>query len=154
MNRYRYKFSGKIFIVASIGLLLAAVCLILNAIRLIKLISSEEVGVYAVISVAVAMIMSVAFLVIITALFVDSRYIFEKNFLVTKFGLIKNTADYKTIKQIVWFKEVNKLTVFHEDGSFTNIVINDNEYQAFAEELRSHNANIVYYEDITTSEKK
>ena len=154
MNRYRYKFSGKIIIVASIGLLLAAVCLILNVLRLVKLIIAEVTSVYAVISIAVAMIMSVAFLVLITALFADSRYIFEKNFLVTKFGLIKSAADYKKIKQIVWFKEINKLTVFHEDESFTNVVIDDGQFEAFAEELKAHNPSVVYYEDISSADKK
>ena len=153
MNRYKYRFSGKIFAVTAVGLLLAAVCLILNIVRLVNLIAAESVGIYTIISVAVAIIMSVAFIVIIIAMLADSRYIFEKNFLVTKFGFIRNTTDYKTIKQIVWFKEVNKLTVFYDDERFANIVISDGEYQAFAEELRSHNPNIIYFEDITSENK-
>ena len=150
MKRYRYKFSGKIIAVASVGLIIAAACFIMNIIRLVNLIKAEEAGVYAVISVAVAMIMSVAFTVIIAALFADSRYVFEDKFLIVKFGFIRNTYEYKKIKQIVWFKGVNKLTVFFFDESFSNIVIDDSQYTAFADELKAHNPAIVYYEDINS----
>ena len=148
MDKFRYKFSPKILILTLIGAALAVTCLVWNIVRLVRLIMSEDVGAYAVISVAVAILMSVVFLVLMAAMLIDSSYVFGKNYLTVKFGFIKTTYKYSEIKQIVWFKENNKLTMFHEDESFSNVVISDNFYREFTDELIKHNDKIVYFEDL------
>ena len=94
--------------------------------------------------------MSIAFIVIITALLVDSSYNFEQNSLSIKFGFIKNVYSYKNIKQLVWFKENNKLTMYFDDESFLTVVIDEKDYLPFANSLTAKNPKIVYYEDINT----
>lgn len=148
MSKFRYKFSPKILLLAVLGAALAVTCLVWNIVRLVKIILSQDVIAYAVISVAVAIFMSLVFLVLIAAMLIDSSYVFEKNYLTVKFGFIKTGYKYSEIKQIVWFKENNKLTMFHEDESFTNVVISDNFYREFADELIKRNDKTVYFEDL------
>ena len=148
MSKFRYKFSAKILILTVLGAVLAVTCLVWNIVRLVRIIQSEDVGAYAVISVAVAIFMSLVFIFLIAAMLVDSSYVFEKNYLTVKFGFIKTAYKYSEIKQIVWFKDNNKLTMFHEDESFTNVVISDNFYREFSDELIKHNDKIIYHEDL------
>ena len=148
MEKFKYKFSVKLYIAMAAGTVLAVACLILNIIRLIKLAASDAPLVYDVISVAVAIVMSVGFIVIVAALFIDSSYVFGEKMLTVKFGIIRTSVEYKKIKQIVWFKANDKLTVFYDDESFGNIVISSEFYNGFVSTLLSHRPEIVYYEDL------
>ena len=150
MEKFKYKLNSKIYILFVIGAILSTICFVWNIIRLVNYIQANTIEPYAVISVSLAILMSIAFIVIMTSIVASSWYIFEKNIFITKLGILKTTTEYKKIKQIVWFKEENKLTIFHTDETFTNILINDNEYQSFVNVLIEHNKNIVYYEDINS----
>ena len=151
MNKFKYKFNLKIILVIVLGYALSLACLIMNIIRIINTVQAGETGPYAIISIAVALLMSLAFIVIITSLLIDSSYVFEDKLLAIKFGLIKSTIDYSKIKQIVWFKENNKLTLYLSDESFTNVVINDNEYEAFAKTLQEKSPSISFHIEIDST---
>lgn len=151
MKKFSYKFSGMLYAVIAVGLAVAAFSLVWNIVKIVQNILANTVVAYYIISYSVAIIMSAVFLVLIIAMLLDSGYILDDS-LTVKFGLIKTTYEYKKIKQLVWFKENNKLTFFHDDESFTNVVIRDTEYEAFAEALKEKAPNIVYFVDI--NEKK
>jgi len=153
MDKYKYKFSVKLFVLMGLGFLLAIACFIWNVIRIFGLVEDGISDAYTIISVSVAVLMSIAFVVIISALLVDSSYVFEQNNLVIKFGFIKNVYSYKDIKQLVWFKANNKLTIFFKDESFLTVVIEEKDYLPFANSLTKKNEKIVYYEDINTESK-
>lgn len=153
MDKYKYKFSIKLYVLMGIGFLLAVACFIWNVIRIFRLIEDGITDAYTIISVSVAILMSIAFVVIISALLVDSSYVFEQNNLVIKFGFIKNVYSYKDIKQLVWFKTNNKLTIYFKDESFLTIVIEEKDYLPFANSLTLKNEKVVYYEDINTESK-
>ncbi len=148
MDKFKYKFSIKIYIVAAIGTLLAVACFIFNVIRLVNFVKNDLTTAYNIISVSIAIIMSIGFLVIILAMFFDSAYIFGESVLTVKFGVIRSNTEYSKIKQLVYFKANNKLTIFYEDESFNNIVISENEYSAFAQRLLLEKPDLIYYEDI------
>lgn len=148
MEKFKYKFATKIYILLALGFILTAVCLVMNVIRIGKIIATDTSNTYAIISVAIAILMCVAFSVIMISLLIDSSYVFEPKFLVLKFGIIKTNTDYTKIKQIVWFKQTNKLTIYHDDETFSTIVISDNEYELFANTLIAHNKNIRFHVDI------
>ena len=151
MEKFKFKFTAIIYVLIVLGFAFTAVCLVMNIVRIGKVIASDTIDAYTIISIALAILMCAAFSVLIIALLVDSSYVFEQKFLVIKFGLIKSNVDYTTIKQIVWFKETNKLTVYYTDESFNNIIIADDEYELFANTLISHNPSISFHIDINTS---
>ena len=153
MDKYKYKFSIKLYVLMGLGFLLAVACFIWNVIRIFRLIEDGITDAYTIISVSVAILMSIAFVVIISALLVDSSYVFEQNNLVIKFGFIKNVYSYKDIKQLVWFKSNNKLTIYFKDESFLTVVIEEKDYLPFANSLTQKNEKVVYYEDINTESK-
>ena len=148
MEKFKYKFSAVLYVLMGLGVAIAIACLIMNIIRCVNLFTDGNPSGYDIISFVLPMLISVAFIVIIASLLYDSSYCFESQSLVLKFGFIKNRFDYSKIKQIVYFKSSNKLTVYYTDESFTNIVIKDADFEIFAKTLVAHNEKINYYENL------
>lgn len=146
MQNFKFKFSKKIYIVIAIGFIIATACLVINTIRLVALIQAGRLDPYNVISIIIALIMCLAFYVIMIALLLDSSYNFEATKLVAKFGLIKTSSEYKNMHSVVWNKETNKLSIVFNDKSYSVVIIEDGEYQAFAKALQQKNSKIVYLE--------
>lgn len=142
---FSYKFGWKILVAIGLGTLLAIVYFIVSLYYLIRNFSVGEPSAYTIITHVLGIVMSSVFLVLVISILFSSAYIVGDGKLIVKFGLIKTVYEYKKLKQLVWFTDNNTLAVFHDDESFTNIVIKKEDFDAFVDAMKANAPNIAFY---------
>ncbi len=145
VSGYKYKFSKAFFVIAVLGFLVSIGCIILNGIRfLTKINKSIEIGFSEYMSLGFSIILSIAFIVIVTLALIKSEYKLDKDKLVLKWGIIKNTVNLNEVKLIRLITTTEKLELVFEDDSYFTIVIDKAEYQKFVDELKSLRPKLEY----------
>ena len=153
-NNYKYKFSKIFYIIAIVGSILAVGCIIVNVVRVINLLSNGyALGFYEYVSLILAIVLSVAFILFIITALIKSYYQITDKAVVLKWGIIKNTVDISDVKEIKFITNKNKLELTFEDESYFIIVVDDRWKEAFIDELKTKFPNIPYIQE-TEEDKK
>ncbi len=154
MNKnYKYKFSKTFYIVAIVGSVLALGCILINAVRFSVLLNKGyALGFYEYVSLILAVVLSVTFIVFIVSALINSYYKITDKSVVLKWGIIKNTIDILDVKDIKFITGKNKLELTFEDDSYFIIVVDDAWKQSFIDELKSKFPKIPYIQE--TEEEK
>ena len=147
-NKYKYKFTKTFYIVAAVGSLLAIGCIIINAIRVIGLVSKGyALGFYEYVSLILAVLLSIFFIVFIVCSLLNSYYVITDKAVVLKWGFIKNVIDVSEVKEIKFILGKNKLELTFEDESYFIIAVNDGWKQPFIDELKSKFPSVLYVQE-------
>lgn len=143
-NKFNYKFTKAFYIVFVAGILLAGLCIFTNVRRFILLLSASDATATNYIASLISVIVGIlAFIFIIPAM-ISSKYIVKNSQLITKWGLITNKIDIKSIRQITLFRITKKLVVYYDDDTYSNICIEENEFDDFVKALQEVNSKIFY----------
>ena len=153
-KNYKYKFSKIFYIVAIVGSILALGCIAVNVVRVVNLSSKGyALGFYEYVSLILAVVLSIAFLVFIVTALIKSYYQITDKAVILKWGIIKNKVDISDVKEIKLITNKNKLELTFEDESYFIIVVDDKWKESFIDELRSKFSNIPYVQE-TEEDKK
>ncbi|MBQ3234911.1 MAG: hypothetical protein IJA97_02000 [Clostridia bacterium] len=145
MNKFKYNFSKLFYIVAGVGSLIAIACIILNALRYSSYVQKGiELNFYNYLSLGFAIVLSLAFIVIIICALISSKYTVYEDKVVLRWGIIKNTVKLSEVKEIKFATDNGKLYFIFEDESYFTIVINPSLYEKFVDEVKAKNSKITY----------
>ena len=114
--KHKYHYSKLILSLMITGIPLAVACIVINVIRFIK--NYTEYSAYNYASTFVVIAISVAYLVIIIALFVDSSYYVTDKYFILKWGLLKNQIELKSVTRIVLNSATKKVAIYYNDDNF------------------------------------
>lgn len=150
LSSYKYKFSKWFYGIAIAGYLVSIGCIVLNVIRFsVNLNKNIDMGLTGYMSLGFAIILSIAFIMIVTCALIKSEYrIFEDKILL-KWGIIKNPVNLNEVKLIRLNMKTQKLELVFEDESYFTIVIDKAEYQKFIDALKNLRPKLEY---VQTSE--
>ncbi len=151
---FKYKFTKIFYVLFVAGILLATLCIGMNIRRFILLLSTSDASATNYIASALSVIIGIlAFIFIIPAM-ISSKYQIKNCELLTKWGLITNKTKIKSITQITFFRISEKLVIYYDDDTYSNVCIDKNEFDDFVKALREANSKIFYSLDTENQGKK
>lgn len=145
MKVFKYKFTRLTTAFIYIGIVLCVIGLGINTYSVVTAdLASEPYPVYPVIRFVLLYLIPVALLVVLISLLVSSYYSIDGSILKTSFGIIKSKYKTQDITSVVLDRTTNKLSVFFKNNSFIVIVVKEEWYDEFINELCKANKNIDY----------
>ena len=107
-------------------------------------ISSAANVLYPILRYVLMYFVSVAAFVILLSLIISSHYQISGTKFKTSFGIIKSTYDVEKIESVVLDRKTKKLSVYFNDKNFMVIVVKEEWYEDFIDELLKANNKIEY----------
>ncbi len=155
MKKYKYKFSNLIIVVLILGCVLAVGALTLNAYRFISNVKqNNELLLYDYLSLILVIALSVAFIVCAIWALLNSHYQITDKAVILKWGLIKTTILASDIVEIKLITTKNRLELIFKDESYFIVVIQNNSFNDFVDELRSKFPKIAFVQISEEEAKK
>ena len=145
MKTYKYKFTKMMTAFIWTGIALSVVAFAVNTYFVIaEGIGSAANAVYPILRYTLMYFVSVAAFVILLSLILSSHYQITGTKFKTSFGIIKSTYDIEKIESVVLDRNTKKLSVFFDDKNFMVIVVKQEWYEDFIDELLKANNKIEY----------
>lgn len=145
MKIFKYKFTRLTTAFIYIGI---ALCLTGAGINLYSVITSdisaEPYPVYPIIRYVLLFLIPAVLLIVLISLLVSSYYCVNGNVLKTSFGIIKSKYNTADITSVVLDRTTGKLSLFFKNNSFIVIVVKEEWYDGFINELCKANTDIEY----------
>lgn len=152
MKKYRYKFPAYAVVIILIGFLVAIACSVWNVLRFVGNIrKNNELTVYNYLSFILAILLSLAYIVLAAAALINSNYVITEKTVVLRWGLIKNVIDLREIKEIKLDGVKHRLELVYEDDSYFLIATDEEWYEAFVDELREKFPKIPFVQETSGS---
>lgn len=145
MKKFKYKFSRLTTTLIYVGIALCVIGLGVNVYTIIAadLASSANI-VFPIIQYTLMFLVPLALGVLLISLLISSYYSIENDTLKTSFGIIKSKYDIKKIQTILLDRTTDKLTVYFDNNSFIVIVVKEDWYDEFIDDLCNQNKNIEF----------
>lgn len=154
-KKFKYNFTKWFYVIAGVGGIIAVLCIVFNVINFIKLFSDNvQPSFYQYASLILAVVLSVAYMVLVISAIISSYYYITDKTLVLKWGLIKNVLPLNDAKEIRLITNTNKLELVFEDESWFNIEISNSLKESFVSELKSKHEKIVFVQETELNEPK
>lgn len=145
MKTYKYKFSKLITAFIWAGIALSVAAFAINTYFVIaEGTGSAANAFYPILRYTLMYFVSVAACVLLVSLLVSSYYAISGKTFKTSFGIIKSKYDVDKIESVVLDRNVKKLAVYFDDKNFIVIVVKEEWYVNFIDELLKANPNIEY----------
>ncbi len=145
LNSYKYKFSKWFYVIAVAGYLVSVGCIVLNVIRFLANFSKNiDIGLTGYMSLGFAVVLSIAFIVLVTCALIKSEYKIYEDKIMLKWGIIKNPVNLNEVNQIRLNTKTQKLELVFEDESYFTIVIDSGKYQNFVDDLKAVKPKLEY----------
>lgn len=147
MKIFQYKFSRATIAAICAGLAASAAGFGVTLYQVIRYgIEASMNPAYTVIQYVLMFAVSVALAVILISLLVSSYYAIdgEKKRMITCFGLVKSKYDVGLMDTVVLDRNTDKLSVTFEDSTFIVIVVKEEWYEDFVDELLKVNPSIEF----------
>ena len=141
MKKYRFKYSPYVYLTCSLVLALALATIIWNVFNIVQL---SDLGTFKIVGFALLIAIGIFLAVFTLAVLIRACYVISNEQIIACFGFVKSRNNVKDIIGITHFKKTNKLVVYFKDGKYAVIVINPEEYDSFAEDVRKINNHILY----------
>ena len=152
-TKFKYKFTKIFYALFAIGILLAIWCIYANLKRFILLLKVSDASSTNYIASLISFVIGILAFVFIIPAMISSKYEIINKQLITSWGLITNKIDIKSITGITMFKITEKLVIYYDDDTYSNICIDKSEYDDFIKALREANPKISYLIDSENDEK-
>lgn len=152
MKYFKYYFSMWVYVFIALGSCAAITSLVLNIRNLINYVQEGSGNAYRFITIALILLMSLAFLVIVIAMIFKSGYKVEKEKLTVRFGIIKSTFKIKDIVGIRKYMEEKRLVLFFADNSYMRVVVKPELFGEFISSLIEINKKIEFEEKFEDKE--
>ena len=133
MKKFNFKFSKTILVFIYIGIALAVVAFGVNTYYIIAHGVGAEDKVYPIVRYVLMYFVSALLFVVLVSLKIASYYTVDEKYLKTSFGVIKSKYEIAKIE-----------TILLEDKSFIVIVVKDEWYEDFTDEILKVNPKIEF----------
>ena len=154
-KKFKYNFTTLFYIISAVGAVIAILCIVFNVINFIKLLMDNvSPSIYQYGSLILAVVLSIAYIVLVSSALLSSYYYVTDKELVLKWGLINNVLSLSDAKEIKFTTNTNKLELVFEDESWFNIAISDNLKEEFVKDLKSKHEKIVFIQETEPIEPK
>lgn len=154
-KKFKYNFTTLFYVIAGVGGVIALLCIAFNVVNFAKHITDNvKPTVYQYGSLILAVVLSIAYIVLVSSALLKSYYYVTDKELVLKWGLIKNVLSLSDAKEIKLTTNTSKLELVFEDESWFNIAISDNLKEDFVKEIKSKHEKIVFIQETQPIEPK
>ena len=145
MKVFKYKFSRLTTSLIYLGIVLCVLGLGFNTYSVIASdIISAANPVYPILQHTLMYLVPAVLLVILISLLISSYYQIDGKVLKSSFGIIKSKYAIDEIETVALDRTTNKLAVYFKNGNYIVIVVKEEWYQDFVDELCKANPKIEY----------
>lgn len=145
MKTFKYKFTRLTTILIYVGIALCFIGLGVNIYAILTDdISSSANMVYPIIQYTLMFLVPIVLLVLLISLLISSYYSVDGKVLKTSFGIIKSKYDIGEIETILLDRTTNKLTVYFKNKNYIVIVVKEDWYDEFIDQLCKANSEIEF----------
>ena len=146
-NKFKVKFGTVFYVLFALIYVLAAVCLVWNAIKVIDYIKTGiSASAYGYISLGLSLLLSVIFIFLITMVLTSSSYVISDSKMTVSFGILKESFLISDIASVVKNVKRPSLSVLFQDGSGYKIMIDEKSFDDFYAALVKYNKDITFGE--------
>lgn len=148
MKTYEYQFTRLIKTLIYILIALCVISVGFSVFRFVSFLLSDSAGLTAnvVIQCAVSVLVGGIGAVVALSMLKKSCYELTEKQLITRFGIIVSRYDISDIVAVHLFTKTNKLAVYFKNERYMVIVVKEEWYRDFIEELIKRNRSIAYQE--------
>ena len=141
MEKFKYKFTPLAIILIIIGMLAAVVTSVINVINIVKQLQN---GLTPEFSKYIIVFIALLFIVFLVIMLINSYYQITESEIKVKLSLISSSIKVKDITKITHFTKSDRLVIFFQDETFTNIVIKPSQFLEFIKKLKKANSKILH----------
>ncbi len=145
MKIFKYRFSKLIIALISVGLVLSAVGFGINLYQVLRFPPTQATDpIMSTIQCVLMFLVTVALAVILISAFISSYYAVDDKHIITSFGIIKTKYVIAEIKSLELNKNTHKLSVYFHNEQYIVIVVKEDWYQDFVDEILKVNPDVIY----------
>ncbi len=145
MKVFKYKFTKTITVFIYLGLALSVAAVAADTYLVIaEGIKSAANPVYPIIQYTLMYVVGILLFIILLSLLLSSYYAIDGTTFKTSFGIIKSKYDVNKIQSIILDRTTGKLSVYFDENTFIVIVVKEEWYEDFIDELLKANPKIEY----------
>ena len=145
MKVFKYKFTKTITVFIYLGLALSVAAVAADTYLVIaEGIKSAANPVYPIIQYTLMYVVGILLFIILLSLLLSSYYAIDGTTFKTSFGIIKSKYDVNKIQSIILDRTTGKLSVYFNENTFIVIVVKEEWYEDFIDELLKANPKIEY----------
>ena len=145
MKVFKYRFTRTITVFIYLGLALAVAAVAADTYLVIaEGIKSAANPVYPIIQYTLMYVVGILLFIILLSLLLSSYYAIDGTTFKTSFGIIKSKYEVNKIQSIILDRTTGKLSVYFDENTFIVIVVKEEWYEDFIDELLKANPKIEY----------
>ncbi len=145
MKVFKYKFTKTITVFIYLGLALSVAAVAADTYLVIaEGIKSAANPVYPIIQYTLMYVVGILLFIILLSLLLSSYYAIDGTTFKTSFGIIKSKYEVNKIQSIILDRTTGKLSVYFDENTFIVIVVKEEWYEDFIDELLKANPKIEY----------
>ena len=145
MKVFKYKFTKTITVFIYLGLALSVAAVAADTYLVIaEGIKSAANPVYPIIQYTLMYVVGILLFIILLSLLLSSYYAIDGTTFKTSFGIIKSKYEVNKIQSIILDRTTGKLSVYFNENTFIVIVVKEEWYEDFIDELLRANPKIEY----------
>ena len=145
MKVFKYKFTKTITGFIYLGLALSVAAVAADTYLVIaEGIKSAANPVYPIIQYTLMYVVGILLFIILLSLLLSSYYAIDGTTFKTSFGIIKSKYEVNKIQSIILDRTTGKLSVYFDENTFIVIVVKEEWYEDFIDELLKANPKIEY----------
>lgn len=145
MKVFKYKFTKAITVFIYLGLALSVAAVAADTYLVIaEGIKSAANPVYPIIQYTLMYVVGILLFIILLSLLLSSYYAIDGTTFKTSFGIIKSKYEVNKIQSIILDRTTGKLSVYFDENTFIVIVVKEEWYEDFIDELLKANPKIEY----------
>ena len=145
MKVFKYKFTKTITVFIYLGLALSVAAVAADTYLVIaEGIKSAANPVYPIIQYTLMYVVGILLFIILLSLLLSSYYAIDGTTFKTSFGIIKSKYEVNKIQSIILDRTTGKLSVYFDENTFIVIVVKEEWFEDFIDELLKANPKIEY----------
>ncbi len=136
MKKFTFKYTKVLWLLTILLLIISLVGVGFNIYNLVKFWNN---GITNNISQILLILVNLTLLVFCLSLMIARNYTITNDFLFTRFGILKFKVKLLDITEVIFYEKQKKLVVYFADAKYTVIIIDEKEYDSFADALKEKN---------------
>ena len=136
MKKFTFKYTKILWVLT---ILLLIILLSGVAFNIYNLVKFWDTGLQNNISQILLALVNLTLLVFCLSLIFMRNYLVTSEHLFTRFGILKFKVPLKDITEVIIYEKQKKLVVYFADTKYTVIIIDEKEYDNFADALKENN---------------
>ncbi len=144
MNKYKFKFPTVVWILIAAVIAICTAGLIWNIFNLVDYLNNQLAENYKIAIYLCLCALTIALIVFVIAMAIDSSYYLKNGYLYCRFGLVYSKYEAQSIVKAVRFLKSNSLACYFTDDKYTVIVIDEKDIVDFVADLKNAHPQLCY----------